>query len=402
MPQEVGLIYSKEFSKYSFGKEHPLRPIRVELTYSLMKQYGLLENESLAIIPPRMATDEELARVHSRDYIEIIRKYSVLGSYSGMSREPFMYGLGPGDNPIFKGMYEASALVAGASVVAAEQVMDETTGIHYCFNPAGGLHHALKSKASGFCIFNDIAVAIAHIKANYPGTKVMYIDIDVHHGDGVQWIFYDDPDVLTVDFHESGEFLFPGTGFTSEMGKGDAEGFKVNFPLLPRFYDDVYLNLFTRTVPDLAKAFQPDVIVSQLGVDTHFEDPLAGLGLDTSGQERVCREIHKVAKNYAHDRWVPVGGGGYLMTVVPRSWTMFLAEMLGVKLPNKIPEEWVEEAHAQVTDEETPTELRDINYSMESMLLRNPDFITERELYADKLVNWVHETILPLIEARKS
>ncbi len=400
MAKEVGLIYSGDFSKYNFGAEHPLRPVRVELTYSLMKQYGLLDHKALQVVPPRMASDDEMALVHSRDYIEIIKKYSILGTYSGIPREPFLYGLGPGDNPIFRGMYEASALVAGASIVAAETVMNHTDGIHYCFNPAGGLHHALRAKASGFCIFNDIAVAIAYIKHKYPGTKVMYIDIDVHHGDGVQWIFYDDPDVLKVDFHESGEFLFPGTGFTDEMGEGKGKGFQVNFPLMPKFYDDLYLNLFTRTVPDLAKAFRPDVIVSQLGVDTHFNDPLASLGLSTSGQEKVFREIHKVVKNYAHDRWVPLGGGGYQMTVVPRSWSMALAEMLGVDLPNKIPEAWQKEAATQVPEETTPTVLRDYNAKIEAILLRDTEFLIDREDLVERLVKHVHETILPLIEGK--
>jgi len=400
MAKEVGLIFSGDFSKYNFGAEHPLRPVRLELTYSLMKNYGLLDHSALQVIPPRMASDEELALAHSQDYIEIIKKYSVLGTYSGIPREPYLYGLGPGDNPIFRGMYEASALVAGASIIAAETVMNSDGGIHYCFNPAGGLHHAQRAKASGFCIFNDIAVAIAYIKKKYPGTKVMYIDIDVHHGDGVQWIFYEDPDVLKIDFHESGEFLFPGTGFTDEMGEGRGKGYQVNFPLIPKFYDDLYLNLFTRTVPDLAKAFHPDVVVSQLGVDTHFNDPLASLALSTSGHEKVIREIHKVVKKYAHDRWVCLGGGGYLMTVVPRSWTMGLAEMLGVPIPNNIPEAWQKEAAARVAEENIPTTLRDYNTTIEAILLRDAEFLIDREDLVERLVKHVQETILPLIEGK--
>lgn len=394
MPDKIGLIYSKDFKRYNFGETHPLRPIRVELTYALFEALGLTTHERLVVIPPEMATEEELTEVHSHEYVAAIKHYSETGPSAGISPEAFQYGLGPGDNPIFKGMHEASALVAGASLTAMKHIMDPANDLTMVFNPAGGLHHAVRDKASGFCIYNDIAVAIAHY-LKYTKKRVMYIDIDAHHGDGVQWIFYNEPRVLTVSLHESGKYLFPGTGFVSEMGKGKGKGSAINLPMKPNAYEQPYLDVFDAIVPAAAEIYQPDLIVSQLGVDTHFNDPLTGLGLTTGTHERLGQRIRDIARENTGDNWLAVGGGGYLMTVVPRSWAMILAMLLDVTLPNELPEEWVSQAHKLVPEEPTPTRLRDFNGQLESRLMRDPVYAQDHMDYADNLVAQVKNEVFP-------
>ncbi|GAB4308381.1 MAG: acetoin utilization protein AcuC [Promethearchaeota archaeon] len=398
MSSDIALIYSSDFAKYNFGRSHPLKPVRVELTWALMEAYGLTTHEKVRVLPPRLATDRELAWVHSEGYVEAVKRFSKAGSAGNSWHEGMAYGLGPGDNPIFSGMYEAAALVAGASLVAIEAMLDESNGVTYAFNPAGGLHHAQRSRASGFCIFNDAALAIKRYLLEHPDGRVMYVDVDAHHGDGVQWLFYDDPHVLTLSIHESGEFLFPGTGFVEEVGEGDGVGTSINLPLLPLFYEEPYLDVFDAIVPEAAKIYQPDLLVTQLGVDTHFGDPLTSLGLSTGTHHRLGERLHKIATEHAKDNWLALGGGGYLMTVVPRSWTMILAEMLGVALSNQLPEQWVERAAKAVPDEETPTTLRDYNTLVEDRLIRDPSYALKRQSYGDELVAKVRDQVFPLLE----
>ncbi|MHA1730587.1 MAG: acetoin utilization protein AcuC [Promethearchaeota archaeon] len=376
-----------------------MRPVRVELTYALFDAYGLTADERVEVVPPRMATEEELMLVHEREYISAVKKFSS-EDQAPATLEALAYGLGPGDNPIFKGMFEASALVAGASLVAMERVMDPDNAISYAFNPSGGLHHALQGRASGFCIFNDIAVAIAHYLDKFPDRRVMYVDIDAHHGDGVQWIFYQDPRVLTVSLHESGEFLFPGTGFPDEIGKGEGKGTSINLPMLQYMYEEPYLEVFDAIVPKAAELYQPDILVSQLGVDTHFEDPLTSLGLSTATHQRLGRRIKDIADEHAGGNWLALGGGGYLMTVVPRSWTMILADMIGAQIPNELPTEWQELAARLITDEPTPAALRDYNFMVENRVIRDPMFSTTREDYAMDLIDKIEGYVFP--ELRKA
>ncbi len=359
---------------------------------------GLTQHERVSIVPPRMATDEELLLVHNQDYIDAVKRYSD-GQHDPYSLDAMAFGLGPGDNPIFKGMFEAASLVAGASLVAMDQIMAPDNDIHYAFNPAGGLHHALQGRASGFCIFNDVAVAISHYLKRYPDHRVMYIDIDAHHGDGVQWIYYQNPRVLTVSLHESGEFLFPGTGFVKEMGKGEGLGTAINLPMLPNMYEDPYLEVFDGVVPKAAEIYKPDIIATQLGVDTHFDDPLTSLGLSTGTHQRLGERLHKIADEKAKGNWLAIGGGGYLMTVVPRSWSMILAEMLGVTINNDLPQEWIDLAKRLITDEPTPTTLRDYNYSIESRIMRDPMFSQTREDYAYNLVKQIEREVFPELRA---
>lgn len=250
------------------------------------------------------------------------------------------YGLGTPDNPIFADMHESSAAVCGATVTAAEAVVRGEA--RHAFNPAGGLHHARRAEASGFCIYNDPAVGIAKVLELRPDWRVMYVDIDVHHGDGVQWIFYEEPRVLTVSLHQSGRYLYPGTGFEDETGMGAAEGTAVNIPLLPLTGEGDYLWAAETVLDALESAFQPHVLVTQLGADTHHGDPLANLGLTMSAYPHLARWLHDLAHRSAQGRWVATGGGGYqATTVVPKVWTIHFAEMCGV--PERVPQAWLQD-----------------------------------------------------------
>jgi acetoin utilization protein AcuC len=242
---------------------------------------------------------------------------------------PARYNFGPGDNPVFEGMFESEGLKVGAALVGIELLLADEVDVAFSF--AGGLHHAGPDHASGFCVFGDGAVAIHHLLA--AGRRVAYIDIDAHHGDGVQTAFYNEDRVLTISLHESGRYLFPGTGFVHELGEGVGRGFSVNIPLAPYTDDDIYLWAFDQVVPPLIDRFAPDVVVAQLGVDAHWRDPLTHLALTTSGFEALFRRIHTLAP-----RWLAVGGGGYDLSVVPRAWTLAWAVMTGQSFPNQLPD----------------------------------------------------------------
>jgi len=392
MVEKVALIYTDKYQNYNFGPRHFLSPLRLKLTYSLMEKLNLLNHKLLEIMEPKMATREEIERVHSTEYIEIVSKLSE----NPLDREiqPYIYGLGPGDNPIFKGMYEASALVCGASITAANLVWKDND-IQIAFNPAGGLHHALRDKASGFCIFNDIAVAIQHLKTLKKDIKIAYLDIDCHHGDGVQWLFYDDPNVLTISFHESGKFLFPGTGNTNEVGEGTGKGYAINFPLLPGTSNKMFLKIFRQCTPRLLEVYAPDVLFTQLGVDMHFNDPLTQMGLSISVYRDIAQTMRTCARDYCQNRWIAVGGGGYLMTVVPRAWTIFLSRMLGVELKNELPQSWINEVKELVPYEETPYLLWDRNDKAELQLLSHPEIAKKMIDYNKDLKMLCEEKYLP-------
>lgn len=329
------LVYSPEVVDYDFGPQHPLRPERVMLTRELIAAYGLLADG--AEIPARAATDEELLLVHTEPYLDAVRRAGA-GEPGPWDR----FGFGPGDNPIFPGMHEASALIAGASIEAAAAVLDGRAD--HAFNPAGGLHHAMADRASGFCVYDDPAIAIAWTLERGI-ERVAYVDVDVHHGDGVQAIFYDDPRVLTISIHESGRYLFPGTGSVSERGTGDAEGTSVNVPLPPYTGDEAWLEAFHDVVSPLVRRFAPQVLVTQLGCDTHHTDPLAHLMLTTRAYREVARALHALAHEVCDGRWVATGGGGYQWArVVPRAWTIAFAEMAEREIPDELPHAWLARA----------------------------------------------------------
>ena len=391
---KVGLIFSEDYQRYNFGPSHPLRPQRLTLTYSLMEKLGLLDNPRLEIISPRMCTKEELEMVHSPKYIDVVKKLS--DNPKDDSVNPFRHGLGPGDNPIFKGMFEASALICGGSLIAADKVWTDDE-FNVAFNFAGGLHHAVKDKASGFCIFNDIAVAIAHLKKVQKDIKIAYLDIDCHHGDGVQWLFYNDPKVLTISYHESGQFLFPGSGTIEERGEGTGKGFSINFPLLPGTTNRMFLNLFRKTAPKILETYQPDILITQLGVDTYFDDPLTQMGLSIQVYRDIAQTIKTSAKEYCQNKWLALGGGGYLMTVVPRAWSLFLAKMLDIELDNELPQSWIEEVKEKAPYENTPYLLWDRGDKSEVALLANPDVAKKMIDYTKELIKICDDEFIPAL-----
>ena len=389
---KVALVYTEEYQNYNFGKDHPLRPLRLKLTYSLMKKLKLLENKRLEVIEPRLATKEEMERIHSSEYIEIVKKLSE--NPKDRTVNPYIYGLGPGDNPIFKGMYEPSALICGASIVAADKVWREEE-FKIAFNPAGGLHHAHRSKASGFCIFNDIGIAIKHLKKLKKDIRIAYLDIDCHHGDGVQWLFYDDPNVLTISYHQDGRFLFPGTGHVNEIGEEKGNGYSMNFPLLPGTNNKAFIKLFRKTAPRILEAYAPDILFTQLGVDTYFKDPLTQMGFSISVYKDIAQTIKTCAKGYCQNKWVAVGGGGYLMTVVPRAWTLFLANMLDIELENKLPDIWIKEVKEKAPYEDAPYLLWDRGEKIEVEYLSHPEIAKKIIEYTKSLIAICDDKYLP-------
>jgi acetoin utilization protein AcuC len=335
MSGRAGLILCPQAGGYDHGPQHPLRPERVLLTWELIEAYGLDRHPNVRRLGCRQAADEEIALVHTPEFIDATRRAGT-GEAGDWSR----FGYGPGDNPVFEGMHQAAAIVCGASIEAARAVLDGSTA--HAFNAAGGLHHAMPARASGFCVYDDPAVAIAWMLRRGVG-RIAYIDVDVHHGDGPQAIFYDEPRVLTISLHESGDYLFPGTGFVEESGTGAAEGTKVNVPLDPGTGDAGWLRAFGAVVPPLVRSFHPEVIVTQLGCDTHHTDPLAHLRLTTVAYREAYESLHELAHDAAGGRWVATGGGGYQWaTVAPRAWTLAFAEMAGAVPADDLPEPWVE------------------------------------------------------------
>ncbi|MFB9833054.1 acetoin utilization protein AcuC [Actinoallomurus acaciae] len=308
------VFWDERLTSYDFGPEHPMNPIRVELTMALARDLGVLDAPGVTVEGFAPAGDDLLRLVHDPDYIEAVRAERI---------DPAR-GLGLTDNPVFPGMHDASALVAGATVAAARAVWEGTAT--HAANIAGGLHHAMRGAASGFCVYNDPAIAIAWL-LEQGATKVAYVDVDVHHGDGVQAAFYDDPRVLTISLHESPRTLFPGTGLPQDTG---ARGTAVNVALPAGTDDRLWLRAFDAVVPPLLREFAPQILVTQQGCDSHDLDPLAHLRLSVDGQRAAYHALHRLAHETAGGRWVLVGGGGYaLVQVVPRTWTHLLAEAAG-------------------------------------------------------------------------
>ena len=323
------LVYSPELAAFDLGPNHPLKPVRYAHTVELMRASGLLDAPSIRIVPPRPASQQEIERFHDHDYVDVVRAIGAGMIVPGMGE----FGFGMGDNPPARGLYDAAALSSGSSIVATELAMSGASPVAFAI--AGGVHHhAMPARASGFGVFNDAVIAIQGLVEN--GLRVAYVDIDCHHGDGVQLGFYDTDRVLTISIHESGQFLFPGTGYTDETGRGDGAGCSVNVPLAPYTGDEVWLEAFDAVVPPLLGSFGPDLVFTQLGIDAHFRDPITHLRLTTQGHNEAVRRLGELAAKSG--RWVAVGGGGYDPGAVARAWTMDLATMAGFELPERIPE----------------------------------------------------------------
>ena len=318
---KTAFIYSDDFAKYDYGPGHPLKPFRLKLTHELIKAYGLLSLPDVRVVEARPAKEDDLLLYHTRDYLDVLKAADSGLEIPGEER----YGLGIGDNPVFEGVFAWSRLVTGASLQAAELV--DSGEVPIAFNISGGLHHALASRASGFCYINDPVVVISSLLKK--GRRVAYIDIDAHHGDGVQEAFYRTDKVLTISLHESGRYLFPGTGFEGETGEGEGKGCSVNIPLPPSSDDELFVYAFNEVVPPLIERFSPDMVVSQLGVDSFRMDPLAHLNYTTNG---FCEVVGKMQE--LSPRWIALGGGGYEITNVAKAWTLAWAVMNNLASPD--------------------------------------------------------------------
>jgi len=322
MGERVGIVWDDRLAEYDFGPGHPLAPIRVQLAMRLTDEFGLLKSTRARMLTPvEPVADELLLRVHGANYVDAVKH---------ASSDPHFFdeaaGLGTADDPVFTAMHTAAARVSGATLVAAQAV--HAREVEHAVNLAGGLHHAMPNAAAGFCVYNDIGVAIAWL-LDQGVERVAYVDVDVHHGDGVQAMFWDDPRVLTISVHESPASLFPGTGWPKEIGGPKAFGTAVNVALPSGTGDQGWLRAIHGVVPELLEAFEPQVLVTQQGVDTHFEDPLAHLLVSVDAQRMAFAALHRWAHRYADGRWVALGGGGYeWVDVVPRAWTHLIAEAL--------------------------------------------------------------------------
>ena len=352
MSGQATVAWDEALTQYDFGPGHPLAPVRVALTIELARQLGVLSAPSVTMVSPPPATDAELATVHDDDYIAAVRQ-------AGRSLAPDLrFGLGTEDDPVFEGMHEASALVAGATLAAAQAVWSGSA--RHGASVAGGLHHAMRRAASGFCVYNDLAVAIKWLLAA-GAERVVYVDTDVHHGDGVQAAFYDDPRVLTISLHEQPATLFPGTGLPGETGVGAGTGYAVNVALPAGTGDAGWLRAFDAVVPPLLRAFKPTVLVSQHGCDSHRLDPLAHLELTVDAQRLAQVMLHDLAHELCDGRWLVTGGGGYaLVQVVPRTWTHLLAIAAGAPVDPvmETPVKWRELARS-LTGETAPVTMTD-------------------------------------------
>ncbi|HWG85526.1 MAG TPA: acetoin utilization protein AcuC [Deinococcales bacterium] len=342
-------VYSPDYQEYRLRRGHPFDPVRVEASRSLIEACGLLPPE--LVVPAEAAGDEDLLSVHSEVYLRVVKE----ASRGAAERDLAHYGLGTPDTPAFPGMHEAAAAVVGGTLTAARLVVEGTT--RRALNLGGGLHHAHRAKAAGFCVYNDLSVAIAELRSR--GLRVAYLDVDAHHGDGVQWLHYDDPDVLTISLHETGRYLFPGTGFTFELGRGDGLGSSLNVPLEPYTEDRSLLEALERVVAPALAWHRPDVLVLQAGADAHFLDPLADLALTTQGLHAAFRLAVQLAEAHCGGRVVATGGGGYATwQAVPRAWTGLYAALAGTTLPDEVPEEWIARWEA-IAGEELPHSFAD-------------------------------------------
>ncbi|WP_151771915.1 acetoin utilization protein AcuC [Streptomyces abyssomicinicus] len=339
MSGRAQMMWDEAVTGYDFGRGHPMDPVRLKLTRGLVAALGL--DRELTVAGASAAGDSTLRLVHRQDYIEAVKSASA----DPASADP-AYGLGTEDDPAFAGMHEVSALIAGLSVGAAEAVW--RGDVLHAVNFAGGLHHAMPGAASGFCVYNDAALAIARL-LELGAERVAYVDVDVHHGDGVQAAFWDDPRVLTVSLHEHPRTLFPQTGWPEETGGPGAEGSAVNVALPAGTGDAGWLRAFHSVLPELLEEFRPQVLVTQHGADTHFEDPLAHLAVSLDAQHAVQAACHGMAHAHAEGRWIALGGGGYeVVDVVPRSWTHLVAVAAGRPVPpeTEVPEGWRQEVYA--------------------------------------------------------
>ncbi len=343
---QLALVYGPALLSYDFGSEHPFGSVRTKVTLDLMEQVGLLAASQVQVVRPEEADREDLLLFHTRDMLDFVQNACVRG-----------YGyLDGGDTPAVEGGYEAASTVVGGSLKAVQMMMRGET--RYAMMPVGGLHHAHPGRASGFCIFNDLAICIKRLQRDYEVKRVAYIDMDAHHGDGVVYGFYDDPSVLCIDFHEDGRYLFPGTGELHEMGRGHGHGTTVNLPMPPYSSDQSFIYAFNELVPPLLRNFRPDFIMLVAGVDGHGGDPLSDMNYSAASYLHAVRSLRELASELCHDRLAVFGAGGYHPATCALRWTEIGAALADYPLPDFLPAEWRTNYHKRL-NEEAPVTFED-------------------------------------------
>ncbi|MHA1963410.1 MAG: acetoin utilization protein AcuC [Candidatus Thorarchaeota archaeon] len=369
--------YSNALLEYEFKKDHPLKPDRLKLTYLLSEQLGLIDK--VKEIEPTLASRQELELFHAPEFIDAVED-----SGTNNNLHP-QYGLGTADNPIFPLIHDTGARYVGATLEAMREIID---GASNAFCISGGLHHAHKNTASGFCIYNDVAIAINMLHQKKK-CKVLYFDFDAHHGDGVQNAFYRSKEVLTISVHQTGKTLFPGTGYIYETGSAEGVGYSVNVPLIPGAGTPELIRVFDEVVIPLFESFKPDLLVTQMGVDGHYMDPLAHLTFTSHGYETIIRKLRDMSSDICKLGWLAVGGGGYHPVNVARLWTLFLAVMLDESLPNKIPDEF-KETCTQMGYHDIPELMRDEDEIVQLYFSRE-----EVSLDLERAIRKVNELVFP-------
>ncbi|MFI6210602.1 acetoin utilization protein AcuC [Nocardia brasiliensis] len=347
------VVWTDRFLDYTWTPEHPMKPARLKFTMALAESLGLLDGVEL--LAPAAAERADLLRIHTPAYIDAV-EHAVAPEGAPLAPP---YGLGSPDNPVFPGMHQAASVIVGGTLAAARAIAEGRS--NRAVSIGGGMHHAMADSAAGFCVYNDAAVAISWL-LDHGFDRIAYLDVDVHHGDGVQRAFYGDPRVLTISLHQHPATLWPNTGWPEETGAGAGEGSSINLPLLPGTRDAQWLRGFHAVVPGAVAAFRPQIVVSQCGVDTHREDPLADLELTVDGQRAAFRAMRDLADHYAEGRWLAVGGGGYgLVRVVPRAWTHLLATALDrtIAPDTAIPQDWIDLVRAAAPQVDPPRTMGD-------------------------------------------
>ncbi len=384
------VVWDPTFTKYDFGPTHPMSPLRLDLTARLCEAFGLFDHPDVRVLSPDLASDDLLASVHDRDYIAAVR----LGS-DRPELADYRWGIGTEDDPAFVGMHDASARIAAGTRELCERVWSGEVqhGVNFC----GGLHHAMPASASGFCIYNDVAVGIRWL-LDHGVERVAYVDVDVHHGDGVERIFWDDPRVLTVSIHETGRALFPGTGWASDIGGTDAIGGAVNVSLPPGVGDAGWLRAFHAAALPVVRAFAPQVLVTQHGCDTHAQDPLAHLALTVDAQRAAAQALHQLSHELCDGRWVALGGGGYeIVDVVPRTWTHLtaIAAHHPIDVTAEVPQGWREYVQT-LTGRPAPRRMGDRSADAGPLWWRSWDLGYDPEDLVDQAIMATRKAVFPL------
>ncbi len=319
----TAFVYSENYLKYFLGEEHPFQQIRSKLTLELLKKLNAFDSKA-KIFEGRRASEEELELVHSKDYINFVKE---------MSKKGYGY-LDYGDTPAKKGIFEGACYVVGGTLKGCELIMEKEAS--HAFNFSGGLHHALPNSASGFCVFNDIAIGVRYLQKNYGLEKIAIVDIDAHHSDGVQKIFYSEP-ILKISFHRIG--IFPGSGYIEEIGEDKGKGYSVNIPLPAGTFDEAFMYAFDEVVLPLIEKYEPEILINQFGIDAHFKDYLVDLSLTSKAYEEIAERMHKLAHKICKGKYLILGGGGYNIEKTVNCWALAFLKISQVK----VNEEKVEE-----------------------------------------------------------